>query len=75
MNVLIAGGGRTGARLANLLLNQNYKVCIVENRRELLGYLHQELPTDNILFNEFHALLVEVGKRWCKRRQRPIRMD
>ncbi len=48
MNVLIAGGGRTGARLANLLINQNYKVCIVENRRELLGYLHQELPTEVI---------------------------
>ncbi len=48
MNVLIAGGGRTGARLANLLINQDYKVCIVENRRELLGYLHQELPTEVI---------------------------
>jgi len=48
MNVLIAGGGRTGARLANLLLNQNYKVRIVENRRELLVYLHQELPTEVI---------------------------
>src|SRR5512139_2972590 len=48
MNVLIVGGGRTGARLANLLLNQNYKVRLVENRRELLGYLHQELPTEII---------------------------
>ncbi len=48
MNVLIAGGGRTGARLANLLLNQNYKVRVVEHRRELLGYLHQELPTEII---------------------------
>jgi trk system potassium uptake protein len=48
MNVLIAGGGRTGARLANLLLNQNYKVLLVENRRELLGLLHQELPTEII---------------------------
>jgi len=48
MNVLIAGGGRTGARLASLLLNQNYKVRIVEHRRELLGYLHQELPTEII---------------------------
>ena len=45
MNVLISGGGRTGARLANLLLNQDYKVRLIENRRELLGYLHQELPT------------------------------
>src|SRR5512134_3970643 len=48
MNVLIAGGGRTGARLANLLLNQNYKVRLVENRRDLLAYLHQELPTEVI---------------------------
>jgi trk system potassium uptake protein len=48
MFVLIAGGGRTGARLANLLINQNYKVRLVENRRELLGRLHQELPTEAI---------------------------
>jgi len=48
MNVLIAGGGRTAARLANLLINQNYKVRLIENRRELLGYLHQELPTELI---------------------------
>ena len=48
MNVLIAGGGRTGARLASLLHNQNYRVRLVENRRELLGYLHQELPTELI---------------------------
>jgi len=48
MNVLIAGGGRTGARLANLLINQNYKVRLIENRRELLAHLHQELPTEVI---------------------------
>lgn len=48
MFVLIAGGGRTGARLANLLINQNYKVRLIENRRELLGRLHQELPTEVI---------------------------
>ncbi len=48
MFVLIAGGGRTGARLANLLLNQNHKVRLVENRRELLSILHQELPTEVI---------------------------
>lgn len=48
MFVLIAGGGRTGARLANLLINQRYKVRLIENRRELLGRLHQELPTEVI---------------------------
>ena len=35
----------------------------------LQQFMHQELPADHVLFNEFHALLVEVGKRWCKRRQ------
>ncbi|MDX1378273.1 MAG: NAD-binding protein [Anaerolineales bacterium] len=48
MFVLIAGGGRTGARLANLLLNQDYKVRLIENRPELLSHLHQELPTEVI---------------------------
>ena len=48
MFVLIAGGGRTGARLANLLINQKYKVRLIENRRELLTLLHQELPTEVI---------------------------
>ena len=48
MFVLIAGGGRTGARLANLLINENYEVRLIENRRELLGLLHQELPTEVI---------------------------
>ena len=46
MFVLIAGGGRTGARLANLLLNEKYKVRIIENRREILSHLHQDLPTE-----------------------------
>ncbi len=48
MFVLIAGGGRTGARLASLLLNENYKVRLIENRRNLLAHLHQELPTEVI---------------------------
>ncbi len=30
-------------------------------------FLHQHLPPDPRLFNEYHALLVEVGKRYCKR--------
>ncbi len=29
-------------------------------------FLHQHLPSDQALFNEFHALLVEVGKRYCR---------
>jgi endonuclease-3 related protein len=30
-------------------------------------FLHRHLPPDPALFNEYHALLVEVGKRYCKR--------
>lgn len=48
MFVLIAGGGRTGTRLASLLINQNHKVRLIEHRRELLQHLHQELPTETI---------------------------
>lgn len=65
MYVLIAGGGRTGARLANLLLNQNYKVRLIEFRPDLLGHLHQELPTEVIY--EGHpvdpSVLEEAGAR------------
>ena len=49
MFVLIAGGGRTGARLASLLINEGHKVRMVENRGVLLARLHQELATENIV--------------------------
>jgi trk system potassium uptake protein TrkA len=48
MFVFIAGGGRTGAQLASQLIDQNHKVRLVEHRRELLGLLHHELPTEVI---------------------------
>jgi len=32
-------------------------------------FVHRSLPPDPKMFNEFHALLVEVGKRYCRRRQ------
>ena len=30
-------------------------------------FLHQHLPPDEAMFNEFHALLVETAKRFCHR--------
>jgi trk system potassium uptake protein TrkA len=48
MFVLIAGGGRTGAQLAILLLAQNHQVRVVEHRRAVLAHLHRELPTEVI---------------------------
>jgi trk system potassium uptake protein len=49
MFVLIAGGGRTGAQLANLLVSQDHEVRVVDNRREVLERIHRELPTEAII--------------------------
>ena len=48
MFVIIAGGGRTGAQLATVLLSGNYQVRVIEHRRELLARLHRELPTEAV---------------------------
>jgi len=48
MFVLIAGGGRTAAQLTNWLLNQKHEVHLVEHRRDVLAFLHRELPTEVI---------------------------
>jgi endonuclease-3 related protein len=31
------------------------------------AFFHANLPTDTALFNEFHALIVNVGKNWCRK--------
>lgn len=48
MFVIIAGGGRTGAQLARLLLNQNHDVHIIDYRHEVLSRIHREMPTEII---------------------------
>jgi trk system potassium uptake protein TrkA len=48
MFVLIAGGGRTAAQLATLLLAQKQKVALIEGRRDILAQIHHELPTEVI---------------------------
>ena len=48
MYVIVAGGGRTGAQLARLMLKQNHDVHLVEDRKEVLSRIHRELPTENI---------------------------
>lgn len=49
MYVVIAGGGRTGAQLANLLISQDHEVRVVDNRDVVLEQIHHELPTEAIL--------------------------
>jgi trk system potassium uptake protein TrkA len=48
MFVLITGGGRTGAQLASLLIQQGHQVRLVEDRPQVLASLHRELPTEVI---------------------------
>lgn len=49
MFVIIAGGGRTGAQLARILLAQGHQVHLIENRPEILARLHKELPTESLI--------------------------
>jgi trk system potassium uptake protein TrkA len=48
MLVMIAGGGRTAAQLAALLLAQGHEVRVVEQRADVLAAVHQELPTESV---------------------------
>ena len=48
MFVIVAGGGRTGAQLATLLLSEDYSVRLIENRPAVLARIHKELPTEII---------------------------
>jgi trk system potassium uptake protein TrkA len=48
MFVMITGGGRTGAQLASLLIQQGHQVRLIEDRPQVLASLHRELPTEAI---------------------------
>lgn len=59
MFVVIVGGGRTGAQLASLLLSQDHEVRVIDDRKDVLGRIHHELPTESIIEGdplEFHVL-------------------
>lgn len=49
MKVIIIGGGRVGAYVANLLLNNNCSVKVIENRESVLERLKHEIPGDAIV--------------------------
>ncbi len=49
MNVLIVGGGKTGAQLARRLLGDGYQVKLIEIRPEVAERLQEELPPEVIL--------------------------
>ena len=68
MLVIVAGGGRTGAQLANLLLAQKQEVHMVEARHEVLARIHRELPTEMIYEGvpTEPSVLEQAGIRDCQ---------
>ncbi len=58
MFVVIAGGGRTGAQLANLLISQDHEVRVVDDRKDVLERIHHELPTEAIIEGDPLEMLV-----------------
>lgn len=63
MFVLITGGGRTGAQLASLLIQQGHQVRLIEDRPQVLASLHRELPTEVIFegIANYPHVLEEAG--------------
>jgi len=55
---MIAGGGRTGTQLAQMLIRQNHQVLVIEPRRDVLARVHRELPTE--LIYEGNATEIET---------------
>lgn len=49
MNVIIIGGGKVGAYIANLLLNNNCSVKVIEHRENVLEKLKKEIPEEVIV--------------------------
>jgi len=44
MFVMIVGGGKTGANLAELLLKEKHEVCVIEDRSDAVADLRRDLP-------------------------------
>jgi trk system potassium uptake protein TrkA len=49
MNVLIVGGGKTGAQLTRLLLDEGHQVRLIEHRPETAERLRGELPAESVV--------------------------
>jgi trk system potassium uptake protein len=65
MFVLIVGGGRTGTKLAQMLLAQKHEISVIENRPDVLIRLHREIPTEVIFQGSAidHFILENAGIR------------
>jgi trk system potassium uptake protein TrkA len=63
MNVIIVGGGKTGAQLTNQLLNEGHQVKLIEIRPEVAERLKGELPQQVVISGDGSApnILEEAG--------------
>lgn len=49
MNVIVVGGGKVGAHLADLLLKAGHHVHVIEQRAEKIDALKRDLPDDTLI--------------------------
>ncbi|MDE3137852.1 MAG: endonuclease III domain-containing protein [Acidobacteriota bacterium] len=54
---------------ARRVLSRHALVGARVNYDDAQALFHQHLPREAQLFNQYHALLVETGKRWCRARE------
>jgi trk system potassium uptake protein len=50
--VIVVGGGRTGSHLARQLIEEGYRVRLIEHRPEIVERLQLELPQEVIVFGD-----------------------
>lgn len=50
MKIIIIGGGQVGAYIANILINNNHNVTVIENRENVFVKLKKDLPLECIIF-------------------------
>ena len=55
MFVIIVGGGKTGSELAEMLLKEDHRVVVIEDRPVVLERLQQELPDGAVLAGDGSA--------------------
>jgi trk system potassium uptake protein TrkA len=55
MFVMIIGGGKTGSQLAQGLLEEGHRICIIEQREALAEQLREEFPEETILVGDGSA--------------------
>jgi endonuclease III related protein len=53
------------------ILSRHGWIDMESDYHQIQEYFHDHLPADAAMFNEYHALLVNLGKTYCKK-QRPL---